>query len=301
MGLGGNTFGGTADEAQSIAVIQRAIELGVNYIDSADQYGRGKSEEYIGKAVKGRRHELVIASKCATPMGDGPNDVGLSRKHIMDSVEASLQRLGTDYLDLYYAHRFDDETPIEETARAFDDLVRQGKVRYLACSNWTAWQLAWGLGVQAERGLSRWVAIQPSWNVVDGLDDPHLEQACATLGIGVIPYSPMGSGVLTGKYERGAPPPPGTRAADNPRLARKLTDAMFTAVETLGPFAATRGYTVGQLAIAWLVSNPVVSSVIVGARRPEQVDENVAAASLRLTHEERAQIRRLALGDDVLT
>ena len=296
IGLGGNTFGNTADEAVSTAVIHQAMELGVNHIDSADGYGNGRSEEFVGKAVAGRRHEMVIASKVASRVGDGPNDRGLSRKHIMDGVEASLKRMNTVYLDLFYAHQFDRETPIEESVRAFDDLVHQGKVRYLGCSNWQAWQMAQALGVQERLGLSRWAVIQPAWNVVDGLDDPHLEDACATLGVGIVPYRPMGSGVLTGKYQRGEPPQPGTRAADNPRIARMLTGQMLDAVDTLKPWAESRGRTVGQLAIAWLLAHPVVSSVIVGARNPAQVIENAEAGEWTLTTEERDEVVGLVRG-----
>jgi aryl-alcohol dehydrogenase-like predicted oxidoreductase len=298
IGLGGNTFGGTADEAQSVAVIQQALELGVNYIDSADSYGGGKSEEYIAKAVHGRRHDIVIASKVATAIGDGPNDRGLSRKHIMDGAEASLRRLNTDYIDVFYAHQFDPQTPIEESVRAFEDLVRQGKVRYLACSNWKAWQMAHGLGLQEQLGLSKWVATQPSWNIVDGLDDPSLEPACEALGVGIIPYRPMGSGVLTGKYRRGEPPPPGTRlAGNNRRLTRQLNDRMFDAVDALKPWAEARNHTVGQLAIAWLLAHPVVSSVIVGARHAQQVVENVAAGDWTLTPDERDEVFNLVHGE----
>jgi aryl-alcohol dehydrogenase-like predicted oxidoreductase len=298
IGLGGNTFGGTADEAQSIAVIQQAMELGVTYIDSADSYGRGRSEEYIARAVKGRRHDMVIASKVASAIGDGPNDRGLSRKHIMDGAEASLRRLNTDYIDLFYAHQFDTQTPIEESVRAFDDLVRQGKVRYLACSNWRAWQMAHAMGVQERLGLSKWAAIQPSWNIVDGLDDPSLQPACEALGVGVIPYRPMGSGVLTGKYRRGEPPPPGTRMAENNRrLTRQLNDKMLDAVDRLKPWAESREHTVGQLAIAWLLAHSIVSSVIVGARNPKQVVENVAAGEWTLTPEERDEVLALVHGE----
>jgi aryl-alcohol dehydrogenase-like predicted oxidoreductase len=212
----------------------------------------------------------------------------------MDGAEASLRRLNTDYIDLFYAHQFDAQTPIEESVRAFDDLVRQGKVRYLACSNWKAWQLAHGLGLQKQLGLSTWVAIQPSWNVVDGLDDPSLAPACEALGVGIIPYRPMGSGVLTGKYRRGEPPPAGTRlAGNNRRLTRQLNDRMFDAVDALKPWAEARGHTVGQLAISWLLAHPVVSSVIVGARHAQQVVENVAAGDWMLTPEERDEVFNL--------
>jgi len=296
VGLGGQTFGGTADEAMSIAVIQRALDLGVTHIDLADSYGDGMSEVYAGKAVDGRRHQLVIATKLAVPTSERVNDRGLSRHHIMAATEASLKRLNMDYVDLLYAHRFDPTTPIEESARAFDDLVKQGKVRYIGCSNWTAWQLALGLGIQERLGLARWSVIQPSWNIVEGLDDPQLHAACETLGVGIIPYSPIGRGVLTGKYARGETPQPGTRFGDRPAAARMLTEPMFNAVDVLRPWAEARGYTVGQLAIAWLLAHSIVSSVIVGARHPEQVVENSGAADWRLTSAERDELDRMVHG-----
>jgi aryl-alcohol dehydrogenase-like predicted oxidoreductase len=296
VGLGAQTFGGTADEALSIGVVQKAMELGVTHIDTADSYGDGLSEVYLGKAVQGHRHELVIGTKLAVPTSDQPNDRGLSRRYIMAATEASLKRLNMEYVDLLYAHRFDPTTPIEESARAFDDLVKQGKVRYIGCSNWQAWQLAQGLGIQERLGLARWVVIQPSWNIVEGLDDPALGTACEALGVGIIPYSPMGRGVLTGKYVRGVAPPPGTRFGDRPAAARMLTEPMFNAVDVLRPWAETRGHTVGQLAVAWLLAHDVVSSVIVGARRPEQVVENAGAGDWRLTPAERDEVHRMVHG-----
>lgn len=293
IGLGGNTFGATADESSSVAVIQAAFEAGITFIDTADTYAAGASEEFVGKAVKGRRHEIVIGTKVCGKMGDGPNDSGLSRQHIMQSAEDSLRRLGTDYIDLYQAHRPDPTTPLGESLRAFDDLVQQGKVRYIGCSNYMAWQLAQARGIQDKNDLAPWVSVQPSWNVVEGLQDPHLLDACTEYGVGIIPYRPIASGVLTGKYQRGQEPPPGTRAAEVPYGRRDLTDRALDVVDRLRPFAEARGRTLVELAIAWLLAHPQCSTVIAGARKPEQVTQNAAASEWVLTPEERNEVTAL--------
>jgi aryl-alcohol dehydrogenase-like predicted oxidoreductase len=293
IGLGSNTFGVTAEEAGSIEVIETAIEHGLNYIDTADVYGIGSSETIIGKAIKGRRHQLVIGTKVGVTMSDTPNDAGLSRGHIMTGVENSLRRLGTDYIDLYQAHCFDPATPIEETVRAFDDLVREGKLRYIGCSNWSAWQLAWGHGVQQTNGLAPWASVQPEWNFVNGLQDPHLLPACRELGVGIIPYMPLAAGALTGKYTRGEDPKPGTRLGDRPRTRRVLGDRLFQLIEVLTPWAEARGHTLPELAIAWLIAHPEVSTVIVGARRAPQVLENLKAVDWKLTAAERDEVAAL--------
>lgn len=293
IGLGANTFGATAEEAGSIEVIQTALDLGITYIDTANVYSFGTSEEFVGKAIRGHRHELVIGTKVGVSMSDKPNDSGLSRVHIMRSVEDSLRRLGTDYIDLYQAHRFDPETPMEETLRAFDDLVRQGKVRYIGCSNWTAWQLTWGLGVQRASGLAPWASVQPEWNFVNGLQDPHLLPACGQFGVGIIPYMPLAAGALTGKYRRGEAPPAGTRLGDRPRTRRVLGDRLFNLIEALTPWAESRGHTLPELAIAWLIAHREVGTVIVGARRAEQVKQNLKATEWQLTAAERDEVAAL--------
>jgi aryl-alcohol dehydrogenase-like predicted oxidoreductase len=293
IGLGSNTFGVTADEAGSIEVIETAIENGVNYIDTADVYGVGSSETIVGKAIKGKRHDLVIGTKVGISMSETPNDAGLSRSHIMTGVENSLRRLGTDYIDLYQAHTFDESTPIEETLRAFDDLVRQGKVRYIGCSNWTAWQLAWGFTAQQKAGLAPFTSVQPEWNFVNGLQDPHLQPACRQFGVGIIPYMPLAAGALTGKYTKGQAPPPGTRLGDRPRTRRILGDRLFDLIEVLTPWAEARGHTLPELAIAWLIAQPEVGTVIVGARRAPQVLENLKAADWVITPEERDEVAAL--------
>jgi aryl-alcohol dehydrogenase-like predicted oxidoreductase len=204
--------------------------------------------------------------------------------------------LGTDFIDLYQAHAPDEETPLEETLRGMDDLVRQGKVRYVGCSNYGAWQLVQALGISERAGIARWVSVQPRWNVVEGLDDPHLLPACREFGVGIIPYTPLASGMLTGKYRGGEDPPSGTRAGDLPRIRQRFTDAGLAAVERLRPWAEARGRTTGELAIAWLLAHTEVSTVIVGARTAQQVDQNARAVSWSLTPQERDEVAQLAQG-----
>jgi aryl-alcohol dehydrogenase-like predicted oxidoreductase len=294
IGLGGNTFGGTADRDATVEIVHRALDLGVTFIDTADAYARGVSEEYLGEALAGRRREAVLATKCGVAMSDGPFERGTSRRWIMQAIEDSLRRLQTDYVDLYQVHLPDPETPIEETVRALDDVVRQGKARYVGCSNYTAWQLAHALGTARQHGLTSWISAQNRWNVVDGLDDPHLLPACRELGVGIIPYTPLASGILTGKYERGAEPPAGTRMGDMPNVRGRLTDAKVAAVERLKPWAEARGHTTTELAIAYLLAHQEVSTVIVGARRASQLEANVKAADWVLTPAERDEVAALA-------
>lgn len=297
IGLGGNTFGRTADRDESIRIVGRALEMGITFIDTADTYANGRSEELLGEAVAGRRQDVLIATKCGHPMSDGPNQRGLSRRWIMQAAEDSLRRLGTDYVDLYQAHEPDEATPLEETLRAMDDLVRQGKARYIGCSNYEAGQLTQALGISERLGLAPWVSAQNRWNLLEGLSDPELLPACRELGVRIIPYQPLASGILTGKYRRGEEPPPGTRAGDDPRYRRRLTDDKITGVERLRPWAEERGHNTTDLAIAWLLSHPEVSTVIVGARSVSQVEENVRAGEWALSAEERDEAAALVRGE----
>jgi len=293
IGLGGNTFGATVDGDEAVATIRRALECGVTFIDTADVYARGRSEELIGQGIVGRRHDVIVATKLRASMGEGPYESGLSRRWMMRAVEDSLRRLDTDYIDLYQAHSPDDETPLEETLRAMDDLVRQGKVRYIGCSNYPAWQLAQALGIAKANQWAPWVSIQPRWNVLDGLSDPHLLPACRALGVGIIPYTPLASGVLTGKYRAGEEPPADSRASHYPRMRALLTDDRLSKVERLREWAEQRGRSVAELAIAWLLAHKEVSTVIVGARTPEQTEENVKAAGWQLSEQERDDVAAL--------
>lgn len=283
IGLGGNTFGNGADEAQTGRIINHALDIGVNFIDTADIYSRGVSETFVGKAVGGRRREAIIATKVCGRMGDRPNDAGLSRKHVTEGIEDSLRRLNTDYVDLYQLHNVDAGTPIYETLSTLDDLVRQGKVRYVGCSNFLAWQICEALWAADRKDLTPFVSVQPRYNLLDRAIERELRPFCRQYGIGIIPYSPLASGILTGKYKPGEAPPPDTRAGRQPRLQQRLTDETLGKVDRLSRWAKERDHTVGELALAWLLSRPEVSTIIAGATRPEQVEENARAVEWKLS------------------
>lgn len=299
--LGTMTFGGQADEETSGRIIHRALDAGVNFIDTADIYPMGgtvetagRTEEIVGRALRGRRDGVVLATKVRGATGPGPNDQGLSRRHIMQAVEASLRRLGTDYIDLYQVHWPDVETPLEETLRALDDLVRQGKVRYVGCSNFEAWRLCKALWISDKYGLARFDSLQPRYNLLDRRVEREHLALCQEEGLGVIPYSPLGGGLLTGKYRPGQEPPPGTRGAVSARFGRWLTEGNLRAVAAVQELAQARGVTAAQFALAWLLSRPAVTAPIIGVTREEQLDELLGAVGLRLTPEELAAADRLA-------
>ncbi len=294
IGLGGNTFGATVDGDEAVSTIRHAIDSGITFIDTADVYSQGRSEELVGQAVAGRREQVVVATKCGIPLEAGPHAGGLSRRWVTQAAEDSLRRLGTDYIDLFYAHRPDANTPIEETLSAMDDLVRQGKVRYIGCSNFRAWEVAYGMGASRLQRLEHWVAVQNRWNLLDGLDSPELEQAAAALGVGIIPYTPLASGILTGKYRRGEEPAAGTRLGDLEGVRGRLTDDKLARTERVRAWAEERDHTVAEAAIAWLLAHPVVPSVIAGTRRPEQVDANIRAAGWVMTPDERDELTAIA-------
>ncbi len=291
IGLGSNNFGGRIGEQESISVIRHALELGVNFIDTADVYSQGRSEEFVGKAVKGKRSEVVIATKFGMSMGEHPNECGASRYYIVKAVDASLKRLDTDYVDLYYIHRPDPTTPIEETLRTLDDLVRAGKVRYIACSNFAAWQLCEALWTSKVNNLEPFVVVESQYNLLDRRIESELVPCCQAYGVGVIPWGPLADGFLTGKYHRGKAAPAGTRLANpRPGSSQVLTEANYDKLEKLQAFAAEHTHSVGELAIAWLLSHSWLSSAIAGATKPEQVSANIAAAGWRLTAQEMAQL-----------
>jgi aryl-alcohol dehydrogenase-like predicted oxidoreductase len=296
VGLGCNNFGRRCDAEQTRAVVHRALDEGVNFFDTADMYGeRGGSEELLGKALGSRRDDIVLATKFGAPMGDAPDQRGASRRWIQRALEASLRRLGTDYIDLYQLHFPDASTPQEETLRALDDLVRAGKVRYLGCSNFASWQLVDALWISRDSGLSSYVSAQNLYNLLDRRIERELVPACREFGVGVLPYFPLASGFLTGKYRAGQAPPDGTRLAGaGPMADRILTEQNFERLAALETFARERGRGLLELAVGWLASQPVVSSVISGATRPDQVTANVAAAAWRLSAEELAEVHRLS-------
>ena len=298
VGLGTNTYGRYTDEAGTVAILHHALEVGINFIDGSNTYGRGVSETHIGKAIQGHRRDYVLSTKVGGAMGDGPYMQGNSRRHIMESVEDSLRRLQTDYIDLYQIHFVDPKTPIEETMRTLDDLVRQGKVRYIGCSNFAAWQISEANWTAKAGGLTQFVSVQPQYNLLQRSIDHELVPYCAANGVGIIPFSPLAGGFLTGKYRRGEPVPEGTRGFNNRGFERTLTDRNFSVVEKLETFSQERGHAVGELAIAWLLARPMVSTVITGTTNPGQVEENARAAEWRLTPEEMAGIDKIVSARD---
>jgi len=295
IGLGGNNFGRWADEQTSIAVISHALDLGVNFIDTADVYGQSRSEEFIGKAVKSKRSQVIIATKFGRAPVNGPAERGGSRDYIMNAVDASLRRLQTDYIDLYQFHIPDPVTPIEETLRALDDLVRDGKVRYIGCSNFAAWQLCEALWTSRVNKLQSFVTVQTRYNLLERQIETELVPCCQAYGVGVIPWGPLAGGFLTGKYRQGEKAPPDARLSMRTIIYDGyFTEASWNKLAKLEAFAAERDHTVGELAIAWLLAKPWVSTVIAGARKIEQVSANVAAAEWKLTADEVAEAEALS-------
>ncbi len=293
IGIGGNQFGRAVDEQQTARIIHRAIDRGINFIDTADMYTGSVSEQFIGKALEGRRDQVVLATKTGMRMNDGPEGTGLSRRRIMNSVEASLKRLNTDYIDLYYMHAPDARTPIDETMRALDDLVSSGKIRYSAFSNFAGWQTAEVMGLCEQRGYQAPVVNQDLYNLIERGIEQELIPACEHYGLSVVPYSPLGSGFLTGKYRRGEAVPEGVRGHGNTAWQqRRLTDRNFTILETVEGFAKEHGRSVSDLAITWLLGHQVVCSVIAGVTKPEQVDANADTAEWVLSAEDLAEIDR---------
>jgi aryl-alcohol dehydrogenase-like predicted oxidoreductase len=295
VGLGGNNFGGRIDFDASQRVVHRAIELGVNLIDTADSYGnKGGSEEWLGRILGEKRNQIVLASKFGLQMDDAGKLKGASRGSIMQAVEASLTRLRTDWIDLYQLHRPDPQTPIEETLRALDDLVRQGKVRFIGCSNLSAQQLIEAQDTARQHGLAAFVSCQDEYSLVVRDVERELLPAAKARGLGILPYFPLASGLLTGKYKRGAPPPPGSRLSKIPRHADDfMTERNWRIVGELEEFTARRGRSMLELAFSWLLRDGVVASVIAGATSPEQVEQNIRAAGWALTAQDLAEIDRI--------
>ena len=290
--LGSATFGNQINEIEATNIIEIALAAGANFLDTADVYAKGRTEEIIGKALKGKRQSVVLATKVGQRAGPGFNDVGLSRKHIMQGVEDSLRRLGTDYIDLYYVHEPDYDTPIEETLYALDGLVHQGKVRYIACSNFRAWQLCKALWVSDLHGLARFDCIQPPYNLLLRDIEYELLPLCASEGTGVCVFNPLAGGLLTGKHDPDKPPAEGTRFALE-RLGpmyqkRYWSAANFEAVASLRQIAEEHGRSLPQFAIAWILSNKVVTSAICGATSVKHLEHNLGATEVNLSEEELA-------------
>ncbi len=295
LGLGGNNFGGRIDANGTREVVEAALEEGITFFDTADVYGESRSEEYLGRALGPRRSDVLIATKVSGAMGPGPNDRGASRHHIIAGVHASLRRLGTDHVDLLQIHTWDADTPLEETLGALDDLVRSGKIRYIGCSNFSAWQMTWALGISDRRSWSKFISVQPHYSLVHRDPERELIPACREFGIGLIPYFPLAGGVLTGKYREGEPAPAGTRGSRSERFYQRFaTPRTFALVRRLESWARDRGHTIAELAIAWLTAQPTVATVIAGATRPDQVRENAKGAAWSLTPAEASEVATLA-------
>jgi aryl-alcohol dehydrogenase-like predicted oxidoreductase len=289
IGLGCNNFGMRIDEAQTQVVVDAALDNGVTFFDTADVYGATQSEVFLGKALKGKRDKAVVATKFA--MGEG---AGGSRRYIVSAVEASLKRLGTDRIDLYQMHRPDPEVPIDETLRALDDLVRDGKVLYLGNSNYTGWQIADAAWTSRTEGLERFVSAQNNFSLLERNADREVLPACEKYGLGFLPFFPLASGLLTGKYQRGEAPAEGTRlAAWGARGQQALSDKNFDKVEKLQAWATDHGHSLLELAFAWILAHPVVSSVIAGATKVEQIEANAKGADWKLTPDEVAEVTKL--------
>lgn len=295
VGVGCNNFGMRCDKPASTRVVHAALDQGINFFDTADVYGGSLSEEFLGKAIKGvDRSQVIIATKFSAPMGDGVLDRGASRHHIAGAVEASLERLGTDYIDLYQQHGPDPSTPLEETLRALDDLVRAGKVRYTGNSNYSGWQIADADWTARHEGLNRFATAQNLYNLLDRRIEKDVVPACQRFNLGILPYFPLASGLLTGKYARAAAPPEGSRLANfGERGKAALSDDNFDVVDRLDGFAREHGHSLLELAMSWLASMPHVSSVIAGATKPEQIQANVESAGWRLTAEDMATVAEL--------
>ena len=296
VGLGCNNFAGRIDFAATKAVVHKALDLGITLFDNADTYGdpRGGAEDYLGRILGERRKDIVLATKFGRPMDTSGKRQGASRRYIIEACEASLRRLQTDYIDIYWQHIEDKLTPIEETLRAMDDLVRQGKVRYIACSTLTAWQVVEARWTSKAQNLEPYIACQERYSLLEREYEANMGAMVEAHGLGLIPFSPLANGLLTGKYRRNTTLPAGARLTTTQRMAdRYLTERNWAIVEKLADFCASHGRTMLELAMSWLASRPAVASVIAGATRPEQLEQNVRAVEWAMTREDMDEIDRL--------
>lgn len=297
IGLGANRFGSDAVSQEDVNTIMGGAEdLGINFIDTADMYTKGLSEETLGKALKGRWDRFVLATKFCMATGEGANDRGASRYHMMHAVEASLRRLQNDYIDLYYVHRWDDDTPVEETLRALDDLVRMGKVRYIGASQFASWQLAKANALAELRGWSAFAALQSHYHMLERDTEREVLPYCTAHNVGFVPFFPLAGGFLTGKYRRNQPAPAGSRGESSEYVRNYMTDGNYGILERLTAWASDRGRGMHELAHAWLLAQPSVCSVISGATRLSQMQDNARAADWALTDAEVGEINGILGG-----
>jgi aryl-alcohol dehydrogenase-like predicted oxidoreductase len=299
--LGTMLFGGEADEKTSAAMFHRSRDLGINFFDCADVYARGRAEEILGRLISDCRDELVITSKFCHPMGDAPNQRGASRRHIMASVEASLRRLKTDRIDVYFMHSFDPHTPLEATLRALDDLVTQGKILYPAVSNSAAWQIAKGLGISAKEGWARYECIQPMYSLIKRQAEVEILPLAESEGLGVISYSPLGGGILTGKYGVSRRPESGRQVERPLYQTRFAVEWYYQTADKLTAFARERGYDPVSLAVAWVAAHPAITAPIIGARNLTQLEGSLKSLEIEMTRELRAEISALSQEPPVAT
>jgi aryl-alcohol dehydrogenase-like predicted oxidoreductase len=294
LGLGTNRFGSDRlPQGEVNKMLDAALDMGINFIDASDTYVRGRCEEVLGQTLKGRWHRFVVATKGGLPMGEGPNNRGASRYHIVQAFEASLRRLQSDHIDVYYMHRWDNTTPIEETLRAVDDLVRMGKMLYLGASEYASWQLAHANLLAELRGWTPFVVLQSEYHMFARQVEHEVLPYCHAHGVGFVPSYPLAGGFLTGKYRRGEPPPAGSRGESSPRVQRYMTAAYYNTLEALMAWAAAHGRGMNELAQAWLMAQPSVCSVITGATSLEQMLQNVTAASWTLTRAELDEVNAI--------
>lgn len=293
--LGTMMFGGQAAEADSLRMMAQAFDAGINFVDTADMYSTGASELIVGKGLAGRRDKVVLATKGRHKMGDGPNDLGASRLHMRQALEASLQRLATDYIDLYYVHAPDYDVPIDETLRFLDDAVRQGKILYPACSNFRAWRLCEALWTSDKQGLAKFACVQPLYNMVNRDIEVELLPLCQEHRLGVVSYSPLARGILTGKYKPGEAFPEGSRASRNDVRMRQaeLRDESLVISQALADHCRARGCPPSQFALAWCIANPILTAAILGPRTAEQLADNLGALSVKITPEDEAFVDQL--------
>ncbi|KAF9142079.1 aldo/keto reductase [Paenibacillus cellulositrophicus] len=294
LGLGTNAFGKRADQDTSIRIIHHALDRGVNFIDTANIYAGTESERIIGQALQGRRQEAVLATKAGMVMGQGPNGRGSSRYHLMQELENSLKRLRTDYVDLYQIHTFDPHTPLEETLRTLDDMVRSGKVRYIGASNYAAWELMKAIGISEAKGLNRFVSTQVSYSLADRTPERELVPMCLDQGVGIIPYFPLAGGILTGKYSLENRAPEQSRADTDPNFSRFVIDRNIRLGQEVGRLAADLELAPSGLSLAWLMGRPAVSTVIVGATRTSQLEDNLRSVEMTLSEETIQELDRIS-------
>ncbi|WP_369335317.1 aldo/keto reductase [Halostella sp. PRR32] len=278
------------DREQSKEIIDRAIDLGINFLDTANVYSQGESEEIVGDAISGRRDELVLATKVYGRMREGPNGQGLSRKHVLEQVEKSLDRLGTEYIDLYQIHRWDDSTPVEETLSALDHLVNEGKVRYVGASTMPNWKFQRALYTADIENYERFVCMQPEYNAVDRHEEANLLPVCEQEGVGVIPWSPLAGGFLTGKYDRGSDPEEGLRADADEYTQNRFTEANWEVLDEIRDLADEKDVSPAQVSLAWLLHKDVVDAPIIGPRSVDHLEENVGALRVSLSEAETERI-----------